>query len=46
MYYYKNENLGTESGINLRKNINWFGDTIICSISYNEDGTLKSRRVY
>ena len=46
MYYYKNGNLGSEYGVNFRKNSNWLGDSAICSISYNEDGTIKSSRIY
>lgn len=46
MFYYKNGNLGSEFGVNLRKNSNWLGDPVICSISYNEDGTIKSSKIY
>ena len=46
MFYYKNGNLGSELGVNLRKNSNWLGDPVICSISYNEDGTIKSSKIY
>jgi hypothetical protein len=46
MFYYKNGNLGSEFGVNLRKNSNWLGDLVICSISYNEDGTIKSSKIY
>ncbi len=46
MYYYKNGNLGSEFGVNLRKNSNWLGDIVICSISYNKDGTIKSSMIY
>jgi antitoxin component YwqK of YwqJK toxin-antitoxin module len=46
IYYYKNGNLGSEFGVNFRKNSNWFGDPAICSISYNIDGTIKSSRIY
>ena len=46
MFYYRNGNLGSEFGVNLRKNSNWLGDPVICSISYNEDGTIKSSKIY
>jgi hypothetical protein len=46
MFYYKNGNLGSEFGVNLRKNSNWLGDPVICSISYNKDGTIKSSKIY
>jgi len=46
MYYYKNGNLGSEFGVNLRKNSNWFGDLVICSISYNKDGTIKTSKIF
>jgi hypothetical protein len=46
MYYYKNGNLESEFGVNLRKNSNWVMDHAICSISYNIDGTIKSSTIY
>ena len=46
IYYYKNGNLGSEFGVNFRKNNNWIMDHAICSISYNEDGTIKSSTFY
>ena len=46
MFYYKNGNLGSEFGVNFRKNSNWLMDHAICSISYNEDGTIKSSTIY
>lgn len=46
MYYYKNGNLGSEFGVNLRKNSNRLGDIVICSISYNIDGTIKSKIIH
>ena len=44
MYYYPNGNLASEFGVNLRKNSNWIGDMVICSISYNKDGTIKNSK--
>jgi antitoxin component YwqK of YwqJK toxin-antitoxin module len=46
IYYYKNGNIGSEFGVNFRKNNNWIMDHAICSISYNEDGTIKSSTFY
>ena len=46
IYYYKNGNLGSEFGVNFRKNNNWIMDHAICSISYNKDGTIKSSTFY
>jgi len=40
LYYYRNGNLGSEFGVNLRGK--HFGDMVICAIGYNEDGTIKS----
>ena len=42
LYYYPNGILGSEFGVNLRKNSNHLGDIVICAISYNKDGTIKS----
>jgi len=46
MYYSKNGNLGSEFGVNLRKDSNLHGDMVICSISYNKDGTIKSSKIF
>lgn len=46
MYYYKNGTLGSEFGINFRKSSNLIMDHAICDISYNEDGTIRSKVIY
>jgi hypothetical protein len=42
LYYYPNGILGSEFGVNLKKDSNHLGDIVICAISYNKDGTIKS----
>jgi hypothetical protein len=46
IYYYKNGNIGSEFGVNFRKNNNWIMDHAICTINYNIDGTIKSSTFY
>jgi hypothetical protein len=45
MFYYKNGILGSEFGVNFRKNSRIM-DHAICTISYNVDGTIKSLELY
>jgi hypothetical protein len=46
MFYFKSGILGSEFGVNFRKNNNFIMDHAICTISYNEDGTIKSSEIY